>query len=94
MELLGDHFGAGLGVQKAVADDLADDFAGTAVVGFGTGGFALEGRGALFLEGLSIQEARIFSLPSSKLVGYVMPALAPAAALLGPALAARAAHPN
>jgi 4-amino-4-deoxy-L-arabinose transferase-like glycosyltransferase len=30
-----------------------------------------------------------FSLPASKLVGYVMPALAPTAALLGLALAAR-----
>jgi len=38
MEFLGDDGGGGFRIQKAVADDLADQFVGAAVIGFGTAG--------------------------------------------------------
>ena len=47
MEFLGDDGGGGFRIQKAVADDLTDQFVGTAVIGFGTAGQVLETEGSL-----------------------------------------------
>ena len=47
-EFLCDDFGAGFGIQESVADDLADKFLGTAVVGFGASFETEEGLAAFF----------------------------------------------
>lgn len=51
-QLLGDDLHRGIGVQEAVAQDLADRLVGAAVVGFGTGFVGLEsGQAALVVGG-------------------------------------------
>ena len=50
LELLGDDLDAGLRVQEAVSDDLAHDFPGAAVIGFGASALALQGERALVLQ--------------------------------------------
>ena len=47
LEFLGDYFDRGVRIQESMTDDLADDFVGAAVVGFGSTGLALKGGGAL-----------------------------------------------
>ena len=49
-QLLGDDFGRGLRVQKAVAQDLADGLVGAAVIGFGAGLVGTKGGEAALLE--------------------------------------------
>ena len=49
-QLLGNDRGRGLGIQEAVANDLANDLVGAAVVGFGAGGFALQRERSVFSE--------------------------------------------
>lgn len=61
-EFLGDDLGRDIGIQKAMAQDLADDFVGAAVVGFGAGFFGFQsGEAALVeeIEQLVITLARI-----------------------------------
>ena len=50
-EFLGDDFRRGVGIEKAVAQDLADDLAGAAIIGFGPGLFGLQGGEAALLVG-------------------------------------------
>ncbi len=45
-EFLGDDLRGGVGIQKAVAQDLTDELVGAAIIGFGTGLPGLEGRQA------------------------------------------------
>lgn len=49
-QLLGNDLSRGLRIQEAVANDLANDLVGAAVVGFGAGGFALQSESSVFLE--------------------------------------------
>ena len=49
-ELLGDDLGGSLGIQKAVANDLADEFVRAAVIGNGATLFAFERGGAMGLK--------------------------------------------
>jgi hypothetical protein len=58
-EFLGDDVGGSLGVEEAVANDLADDFVGTAVVGFGAAFLAEQGLSALGLEEVSELEVAL-----------------------------------
>ena len=51
-EFLGDDLGRSVGVQKAIAQDLADDLIGAPIIGFGAGLLGLQGGEAAFLEGL------------------------------------------
>jgi hypothetical protein len=51
-QFLGDDCGRGLGVQKAVAQDLPHGLVGAAVIGFGPGLLRLEREQAAGLEGL------------------------------------------
>jgi hypothetical protein len=60
-ELLGDDIGGGVRVEEAVADDLADDFVGTAVEAFGTAFLAEEGGGAAVGERLAELEVALFT---------------------------------
>ena len=48
-EFLGDDFGGGLRIQKAVAQDLSDEWVGAAVIGFGAGLFGQQGGQAALL---------------------------------------------
>jgi len=48
-EFLDDDGGGDLGIQKTVAQDLADELVGAAIVGFGTGLLGLEGGQAALL---------------------------------------------
>jgi hypothetical protein len=50
-EFLSDDFGRSVGIQKAIAQDLADDLIGPAILGFGTGLPGLQGGEAALLEG-------------------------------------------
>jgi hypothetical protein len=45
-EFLRDDFGAGFRIQEAVTDDLADEFLGASIIGFGAAFGAEEGRAA------------------------------------------------
>jgi hypothetical protein len=47
-ELLRNHLGGSLGIQKAVADNLTDDFGRTPVVGLGTAFVGEQGQGTAF----------------------------------------------
>jgi hypothetical protein len=47
-EFLSDDFGAGFRIQEAVTDDLADEFLGASVIGFGTPLGAKQRRAAFF----------------------------------------------
>jgi hypothetical protein len=49
-KFLCNDLGGGVGVEEAVTQDLADDFFGAAIVGFGAGSFGLEGGQATLLE--------------------------------------------
>ena len=51
-ELLGDDIGGSVGIQEAVAQDLADRLVGTPIIGFGAGLLRLEGGEATALEGI------------------------------------------
>jgi len=51
-EFLGDDLGRSVGIQKAIAQDLADDLIGAAIRGFWAGLLRLQGGEAAFLEGL------------------------------------------
>ena len=51
-ELLGDDIGGRVGIQEAVAQDLADRLVGTPIIGFGAGLLRLEGGEATALEGI------------------------------------------
>ena len=51
-QFLGDDLGGGVGVQKAVTQDLTDGLVGTAVIRFGSGFLRLEGRQAAALKGV------------------------------------------
>lgn len=46
-ELLSDDLGAGVGIQEAVTDDLADEFLGAPIIGFGASLGAQEALSAL-----------------------------------------------
>jgi hypothetical protein len=61
-EFLGDDLGGGVGIQKAVAQDLANDLVGAAVRGFRTGLLRQEGGQALLLE--AVQQL-IIALPAA-----------------------------
>ncbi len=50
-QLLGDDLGGGVGVQKAVAQDLADGWVSAAIIRFGAGLLRLEGSEAAALKG-------------------------------------------
>ena len=50
-EFLGDDFRRSFRIEKAIAQDLADDLAGAAIIGFGAGLFGLQGGEAAFLVG-------------------------------------------
>src|SRR5216683_608209 len=60
-ELLGDDVGGGVGVEEAVADDLADDFVGAAVEAFGAAFLAEQGGGAAVGERLAELEVALFT---------------------------------
>jgi len=51
-EFLSDDLRGGFGVQKAIAQDLAHDLVGAAVIGFGAGFPRLQGQKAALLEGV------------------------------------------
>jgi hypothetical protein len=51
-QLLGDDIRGRVGVQKTIAQDLADDGLGAAVIGFGSGPLGLQGGKAALLEGV------------------------------------------
>ena len=59
-EFLGDDGGGGLGIEEAVANDLADDFVGAAVRAFGAAFFAEQGQGTALGEGLTELEVALF----------------------------------
>jgi hypothetical protein len=61
-QFLGDDFGRGLGIEEAVADDLADDFIGAAVVAFGSGRLVDEGRDALLGKALTQLEVTLLAV--------------------------------
>src|SRR5216683_2622456 len=58
-ELLGDDVGGGVGVEEAVADDLADDFVGAAVATFGAAFLAEQGGAAAVGERLAELEVAL-----------------------------------
>jgi hypothetical protein len=60
-EFLGDDVSGGFGIEEAMANDLADDFVGAAVVAFGSAGLAAEGGGAERGEGVSELEIALFA---------------------------------
>jgi hypothetical protein len=49
-EFLSDDLRTGVGIQEAVADDLAYNFIGAAVIGFGSRGFAVQSQCALLFK--------------------------------------------
>ena len=51
-ELLGDDLRRGVGIQKAIAQDLADHLVGAAIIGSGAGFPGLQGQEAPLLEGV------------------------------------------
>ena len=60
-QFLGDDFGGGVGVQKAVAQDLAHGLVGAAVIGLGPGLLRLKGRQA---PGLIVLQKLIIAWPA------------------------------
>jgi hypothetical protein len=52
VEFLGDDIGRGVWIQEQIAQDLADQLVGAAVIGFGAGLFGLEGGKAVVLKSL------------------------------------------
>jgi hypothetical protein len=60
-ELLGDDIGGGVGVEEAIANDLADDFVGTAVEAFGAAFLAFQGGGAAVGECLAELEVALLT---------------------------------
>ena len=60
-EFLGDDIGGGVGVEEAVADDLADDFIGAAVEAFGAAFLAEQGGGAAVGERLAELEVALLA---------------------------------
>jgi len=66
-ELLGDDLGGGLGVEEAVADDLAHGLVGVAGGAFGAAAVVLQGRGAVGEEGAADLEVTL--LAEAKLLG-------------------------
>lgn len=60
-QLLRDHVGGGLGVQEAIAQDLANGLVGTPIIGFGSGLLGLEGGETAALVG---GENLIIALPA------------------------------
>ena len=60
-QFLGDDFGGGVGIQKAVAQDLAHGLVGAPVIGFGPGLLRLKGRQA---PGLIVLQKLIIARPA------------------------------
>jgi hypothetical protein len=60
-EFLGNDRGGSFGIEEAMANDLADDFVGTAVVAFWAAFMALQGQGAAVGESLSQLEIALFA---------------------------------
>ena len=60
-EFLRDDGGRGLGIEEAMADDLADDFVGAAVIALGTAFFAFQGGGPALAIGLAELEVPLFT---------------------------------
>jgi hypothetical protein len=60
-EFLGDDVGGGVGVEKAVADDLANDLSGAAGATFRTRLAGCQGAGAANSEGLAELEVALFA---------------------------------
>jgi hypothetical protein len=77
-EFLSDDFGAGFGIQEAVTDDLADQFLGASVIGFGAAFGAEEGRPAFFEEEGAELEVTLPAIPefSGRLIDAFRAALA------------------
>ena len=61
-QLLAEDGGRGVGIQKAIADDLLDDLVGAAVVGFGAALLVLEGEGTALFEGLAQLEVALLGV--------------------------------
>jgi hypothetical protein len=59
-KLLRDDIGRGIGVEKAMSNDLTYELIGTAVMGFGATGMALQGHSATFLEKIAELKIALF----------------------------------
>lgn len=71
-QFLGDDLRRSIGIQKAIAQDLADDLIGAAIVGFGSGLLELQGGETALLEGredlvITLAAITIFSSDRSDL---------------------------
>jgi hypothetical protein len=66
-KLLGDDVDRGVGVEEAVADDLAFDLVGTDIVVFGTGFVALQSRASMLT--IEFEQLKISLFAEAELVG-------------------------
>ena len=65
-QLLGDHLGGGIWIQKAIAQHLADDLIGAAIIGLGAGFLGAKGKQATLLE---VRQQLIVALATNAVFG-------------------------